>query len=195
MTERSHENKIKNIKTAWLPYYPNLNVIIGFRVKFDKFFLWEIREDLVFPSLAMEGFEGGGEGETLDNITKKKMKTRQTYSLQLQMGRGGEEGITHLRYAHNFAVKVFDRHAQQTVRFVSGTGVDVVVETRVLRKKPIESFFFSLKITRAPRNRRRRELSRRNRNGCRDPNGSSGSSINIIFFFFYCEQSGVQRMY
>lgn len=78
------------------------------------------------------------------------MKTQQIYSLQPRMG-GGEGGIfscmvslcfTHLRYAHNFAVKVFDRHAQQTVRFVSGTGVDVVVETRVLKNTNIIFLLF-----------------------------------------------------
>lgn len=56
--------------------------------------------------------------------------------LQAQLGARDSSFVsaTHLRHAHHLAVKVFDRHAQQTVRFVTGTGVDVVVETRVLKK-------------------------------------------------------------
>lgn len=48
----------------------------------------------------------------------------------------------HLRHAHHFAVKVFDGHAQQTVRLVSGAGVDVVVKTRVLEQKKYHTVNF-----------------------------------------------------
>lgn len=41
---------------------------------------------------------------------------------------------THLCYTHYFAIKVFNRHAQQTMRFVSGTGIDVMVEPRILEE-------------------------------------------------------------
>lgn len=39
----------------------------------------------------------------------------------------------HLRYTHYFTIEVFDRHAQQTVRFITSTGIDIVVKTCILK--------------------------------------------------------------